>query len=109
LASTAPAASSASSTTKAPARPGLVFFHSALSGNCRRVEGFLAQVLQRRRNHGTFKLYRVAKEERPDLVERFEVETLPTLVVVEGKRICARLERPRGCREIEDFLAPWLN
>ena len=53
------------------AKPGLVFFHSAVSGNCRRVEGFLAQVLQRRRNHGTFKLYRVAQEERPDLVERF--------------------------------------
>ena len=90
-------------------KPGLVFFHSAVSGNCRRVEGFLAQVLQRRRNHGTFKLYSVAKEERPDLVERFGIETLPTLVVVEGKRVQARLEHPRGCRDIEAFLAPWLN
>jgi thioredoxin-like negative regulator of GroEL len=93
----------------AVAKPGLVFFHSALSGNCRRVEGFLAQVLQRRRNHGTFKLYNVAQEERPDLVERFAIETLPTLVVVEGKQVQARLERPRGCREIEAFLAPWLQ
>jgi thioredoxin-like negative regulator of GroEL len=90
-------------------KPGLVFFHSAVSGSCRRVEGYLAQVLQRRRNHGTFKLYRVAQEERPDLVERFEVEQLPTLVVVEGKRVRGRLERPRGCRDIEEFLAPWLN
>ena len=90
-------------------KPGLVFFHSALSGHCRRVEGFLAQVLQRRRNHGTFKLYRVAGEQRPDLVERFEVETMPTLVVVEGTQIRGRLERPRGCREIEVFLAPWLR
>src|SRR5947199_4939052 len=85
------------------AKPGLVFFHSSVSGNCRRVEGFLAQVLQRRRNHGTFKLYRVDNEERPDLVERFQVETFPTLVVVEAKRVRARLERPRGCREIETF------
>src|SRR5881227_771737 len=91
------------------AKPGLVFFHSSVSGNCRRVEGFLAQVLQRRRNHGTFKLYRVDNEERPDLVERFRVETFPTLVVVEAKRVRARLERPRGCREIETFLAPWLK
>src|SRR5690242_19131888 len=90
-------------------KPGLVFFHSAVSGNCRRVEGFLAQVLQRRRNHGTFKLYRVAQEERPDLIEQFGVERLPTLVVVEDKRVQARLERPRGCKEIEEFLAPWLN
>jgi thioredoxin-like negative regulator of GroEL len=90
-------------------KPGLVFFHSAFSGQCRRVEGFLAQVLQRRRNHGTFKLYRVAQEERPDLVERFEVARMPTLVVVEGKNVRGRLERPRGCRDIEAFLSPWLH
>jgi thioredoxin-like negative regulator of GroEL len=107
VATTAPAPRS----TEVPVRtkPRLVYFHSAVSGNCRRVEGFLAQVLQRRRNHGTFELFRVAKEERPDLLERFGVTELPTLVVVEEKRVRARLERPRGCREIESFLAPWLN
>jgi len=52
---------------------------------------------------------RVAEEERPDLLERFKVTALPTLVVVEDKTVAARLERPRGCREIEGFLAPWLN
>ena len=91
------------------AKPRLVFFHSGLSGNCRRVEGFLAQVLQRRRNHETFRLYNVAQEERPDLLERFGVATIPTLVVVDGKSVQARLENPRGCREIERFLAPWLH
>ncbi len=91
------------------AQPGLVFFHSSLSGHCRRVEGFLAQVLQRRRNHDTFKLYRVDERDRPDLLERFGVEAVPTLVVVEDKKVRARLDRPRGCREIERFLAPWLN
>jgi thioredoxin-like negative regulator of GroEL len=90
-------------------KPGLVFFYSPVSGACRRAEGFLAQVLQRRRNHGTFKLYRVDEQERPDLVERFGIETMPTLVVVEDKVVRARLERPRGCREIENFLAPWLH
>jgi thioredoxin-like negative regulator of GroEL len=87
----------------------LVFFHSTLSGNCRRVEGFLAQVLQRRRNHGTFKLVPVAEEDRPDLLERFKIDTVPTLLVVEGKEVAGRLERPRGCRDIGGFLAPWLN
>jgi thioredoxin-like negative regulator of GroEL len=91
------------------AKPGLVFFYSPLSGNCRRVDGFLAQVLQRRRNHGTFKLYRVDEKERPDLVERFGVGRTPALVVVEGRLVRARLEKPRGCRDIEDFLAPWLK
>ena len=90
-------------------KPGLVFFYSPVSGSCRRVEGFLAQVLQRRRNHGTFKLYRVDEKERPDLVERFEVATMPTLVVVEGKSVRARLERPRGCAELTTVLGSWLK
>jgi thioredoxin-like negative regulator of GroEL len=91
------------------AKPGLVFFHSSISGRCRRVEGFLAQVLQRRRNHETFTYYAVASEERPDLVERFRVRQLPTLVVLEDKSVRARLEAPRGCRDIESFLAPRLH
>jgi thioredoxin-like negative regulator of GroEL len=90
-------------------QPRLVFFHSTHSGHCRRAEGFLAQVLQRRRNHGTFQLVRVAEEERPDLLERFNIQTVPTLIVVQGRAVAGRLERPRGCRDIEGFLAPWLH
>jgi len=44
-----------------------------------------------------------------DLTQRFAIGALPTLVVVEGKTVRGRLERPRGCRDIEGFLAPWLN
>jgi thioredoxin-like negative regulator of GroEL len=73
------------------------------------VEAFLAQVLQRRRNHGTFRLYRVDERERPDLVQRFAIGSLPALVVLEEKRVRARLEGARGCGEIESFLAPWLK
>jgi thioredoxin-like negative regulator of GroEL len=109
MSSTIDAAVPTGAAESATAKPGLVFFHSSRSGYCRRVEGFLAQVLQRRRNHETFKLYRVDEEERPDLVERFAVTTVPSLVVVEGKKVCARLEHPRGCRDIERFLAPWLS
>jgi thioredoxin-like negative regulator of GroEL len=90
-------------------KPGLIFFHSSVSGRCRRVEGFLAQVLQRRRNHETFRFYSVAREQRPDLVEKFGIEALPTLVVIEAQAVRGRLEGPCGCREIESFLAPWLQ
>ena len=89
-------------------KPGLVFFYESESGRCRRVEGFLAQVLQQRKNHDTFRLYRVDSERHPDLAERFELEKVPTLYVVEGKLVRARLEEPRGCRDIQRFLAPWL-
>lgn len=90
-------------------KPRLIFFTSSVSGRCRRVEGFLAQVLQRRRNHGTFRLHIVDEQAHPDLVQRFEVEVFPTIVVVEKRREQARLERPRGCRDIEELLSPWLR
>ena len=63
-------------------KPRLVFFHSRSCGKCRRVEGFIAQVLQRRHNHGTFVLLPVDSAERPDLLERFNVGEVPSLVVV---------------------------
>jgi thioredoxin-like negative regulator of GroEL len=66
-------------------------------------------VLQRRQNHGTFRLVLVDEAERPDLLQRFEIEEVPTLVVVEDRHVEARLAKPRGCRQIESFLAPWLR
>jgi thioredoxin-like negative regulator of GroEL len=98
-----------STAIRADASPKLVFFFHGRSGISRRVEGFLAQVLQRRQNHKTFKIYRVDVEERPDLAERFGVTDVPCLAIVEGKTIRGRLNRPRGCREITRFLQPWLH
>lgn len=90
-------------------RPLLLFFCDASSGPSRRVEGFVAQVLQRRRNHDTFRLYRIDCRERPDLARRCGVEQAPALVVVDQSRVQVRLERPRGCVEIRTALAPWLR
>jgi thioredoxin-like negative regulator of GroEL len=101
--------SDVAATTAHAARPRLVFFHSNTSGRCRRVEAYIAQVLQRRRNHDTFAYYSVAREVRPDIVERFRILEVPTLVVVEDKLVSARLVQPNGCKEIERFLAPWLH
>jgi thioredoxin-like negative regulator of GroEL len=90
-------------------RPQLVFFYSPLSGRCRRVEGSMAQVLQRRRNHETFDLVRVSVDSHPELAERFGVDRLPTLCVVEGRKLRRRIVEPHGCREIEDELELWLR
>lgn len=95
--------------TETSSRPTLIFFHSDTEGRSRRAEGFLAQVLQRRRNHETFTVRYVAREERPDLLDRFRIEQTPTILVVEEKRVRARLAQPRGCEEIQTFLAPWLK
>jgi len=90
-------------------KPGLVYFHSSRSGKCRRIEGYIAQVLQHRRNHDTFKYYSVAREERPDLLEKFAIALTPTLLVLERRVIAARLELPSGSKEIARFLSPWLR
>jgi len=90
-------------------KPMLLFFTSTKNGRCRRAEGFLAQVLQRRRNHETFKVRHIAQEDRPDLLERFRVDLTPTIVVVDEQKVRGRLVEPRGCEEIQTFLAPWLK
>lgn len=90
-------------------KPTLVFFYSPTSGGSRGAEGFLARVLQRRRNHDTFALRRVDYEARPDLAARLGVESAPAIVVIEARQVRARLERPRGCAELQVALAPWLR
>lgn len=100
---------SQATTATAVDKPVLLFFYSHTSGESRRAEGFLAQVLQRRRNHETFALRRVDLASWPDLAARLGIEQGPALVVVEDKRVRAKIERPRGCVEIQSLLAPWLK
>jgi Thioredoxin len=90
-------------------QPQLVFFYGETSGPSRRVEAFLSQVLQRRRNHDTFRLVRVCAERHPKLVEHFRVERLPSIFVLSGRRVEARVDAPKGRKELEQALAPWLN
>jgi thioredoxin-like negative regulator of GroEL len=87
----------------------LILFHSSIDGRCRRTEGFLAQVLQRRRNHNTFEILRVDVTRRPELAERLGVDEVPTLLVVAGKKVRRRIVAPNGCRGLEAELAPWLR
>ena len=91
------------------ARPTLLFFCSPTCGSSRRVEGFLAQVLQRRRNHETFIIRRIDYDANAGLAARLGVKQPPAIVVVEAKRLRARLDRPRGCADINATLAPWLK
>ncbi len=90
-------------------KPRLVFFYTPTSGLCRRAEGHLAQTLQHRRNHDTFELVHVNVDKRPDLAARFKVSEIPTLVIVQGRRVRRRIVRPRGSRHLEQELAPWLR
>ncbi len=93
----------------AAARLRLVFFHSPTSGQCRRTEAHLAQTLQRRKNRSRFEVVRVNVDERPDLAERFRVDAVPTLVVIEGRRVVGRIVSPDTALDLARSLKPWLR
>jgi thioredoxin-like negative regulator of GroEL len=90
-------------------RPRLVFFYSPTSGACRRAEAYIAQVLQRRHNHDTFDLTRISVDQRPDLAERFHVDKVPTIVIVQGRKVRHRIVGPFGPRLLASSLKPWLH
>jgi len=89
--------------------PLLLLFAEYTSGQSRRMDGFVAHVLQRRHNHGSFRYRIVLREQRPDLFERFHVTDAPTLVVVDDGAVQARLEGYHRPGDVEQLLAPWLH
>ena len=89
--------------------PKLLYFYSPTSGPSRRVEAFLDQVLQERRNHGVFSRGRVDVDRTPELAEHFAVEQLPAIVVLEEGRVVRKVEGRVGVGRIRDALSPWLH
>jgi thioredoxin-like negative regulator of GroEL len=73
------------------------------------VEGFIAQVLQRRQNHDTFELVRVSADEQPALARKFHIDELPTICVVDNGKLQLSIVSPSGCRQLERELEPWLR
>lgn len=93
----------------AAARLRLVFFYSPTSGRCRRTEAQLAHTLQRRKNRARFEVIRVNVKDRPDLAKRFRIEVVPTLVVIEGRRVVRRIVSPETALDLARPLSAWLG
>ena len=87
--------------------PLLVFFTDPTSGQARRMESLLAHL--ERKERARLRITRVDVDDDPKLAERFEVETVPTLVLVKGKRVVARLEGRASAPRIERSIAPHLD
>jgi thioredoxin-like negative regulator of GroEL len=88
------------------ARPLLVFFCSTRSGPARRMESLLAHLARKER--ARLRILRVDVEQQPELAERFGVVSIPTLVLVKGKRVVERLEGRVSQPRIESMLEPHL-
>ena len=83
-------------------RPLLVFFTSQRSGPARRMESLLAHIARKERDSLQVKLVDV--DERPDLAEKFRISEVPSLALVMGKRVVARLEGRATAPKIESML-----
>ena len=88
--------------------PLLAFFTESRSGPARRMESLLAHLARKER--GRLRVTRVDIEEKPDVAERLNVETVPTLLLIKGKRVVGRLEgrvsAPRIERMLDQHLEP---
>ena len=80
----------------------LVFFTSRRSGPARRMESLLAHIARKERD--TLRVKKVDVDERPDLAKRFRVEEVPSLALVKGRRVVARLDGRSTAPKIESLL-----
>jgi thioredoxin-like negative regulator of GroEL len=66
------------------------------------MESLLAHIARKERD--TLQVKKVDVDERPDLVEKFRVAQVPSLALVIGKRVVARLEGRSTAPKIESML-----
>jgi thioredoxin-like negative regulator of GroEL len=83
-------------------RPLLVFFRSERSGPARRMESLIAHLARKERDR--VRVRRVDVDLRPDLAERFAVTDVPTVVLVQKRRVVARLDGRASAPQIERML-----
>jgi thioredoxin-like negative regulator of GroEL len=87
-------------------RPLLVFFGASHSGPARRMESLMAHLARKERDR--LRVTTIDVDERPELAERFGVETVPTLALVKDKRVVDRLVGRASAPRIERMLEPHL-
>jgi thioredoxin 1 len=66
------------------------------------MESLLAHLARKERTR--LRVMRVDVDDQPDLAERFKVVAVPTLVLVNGKRVVDRLDGRASAPKIEDML-----
>ena len=94
-------------TMKPDPRPLLVFFGASHSGPARRMESLVAHLARKER--ARLRVTQVDVNEQPELEELFRVDTVPTLALIQEKRVVGRLEGRVSAPRIERMLEPHLD
>jgi len=80
----------------------LVFFTRSTSGPARRMESLLAHVQRKERDR--LRVRRIDADEHPELLEKFAVEEVPSLVLVIDQRVVDRIDGRANMPRIEQLL-----
>jgi thioredoxin-like negative regulator of GroEL len=87
-------------------RPLLVFFGASRSGPARRMESLMAHLARKER--ARLRVTSIDVDEQPELAQRFQVQTVPTIALVKGKRVVERIEGRASAPKIERMIEPHL-
>jgi thioredoxin 1 len=90
-----------------PSEPVLVFFYTETSGPARRMESIVSWLWVRERKR--LRLRMVDADTQPDLVEKFGVSEIPTIVLVKDGLIVVRREGRLTSDQLDEEILPHLH
>ena len=85
----------------------LVFFHAATCGHSRRMDSIVDHFLRTHRDQ--LKVAKVDVDERPDLAQRFSVESAPSLLLLQDLKEVARVEGRATLPDMKESFEPHLD
>ena len=88
-------------------KPVLVEFTAPWCSYCRRLAPALEQVA--RENQEDLLVCQIDYDSQPELVEREQIELIPTLLLYQGGQLLGSIVAPESKAQLEDFLAESLS
>jgi thioredoxin-like negative regulator of GroEL len=71
------------------------------------MESLLAHIARKER--GALRVRKVDVDEQPEVAKRFRISEVPSLALVSGKKVVARLEGRSTAPKIESMIDPFLR